>query len=441
MRAQTTFKMAVAISLISLAVLISSRSFFRKPASPERNNHAANGLEVHLSPSTFLVEERRQFQMKAAADVQPDCGTIDAKIPELRWEHSFTRSELTGGVQAELSPSQVGTFRMQFFCNGRMLGESGLSVTIGAELGYETARNTRWVLTAEKPIYRQDSFFEIPILVSAEEERGNVFVPRILKRDVRFRLQDRNGLLAKAVDVQIQRNSAISDPVYLPFRMDSDYKLVAFAVDERAASNELRLSWKDQGPKLSLTSFPEKLSLYPAAISTGEIQVYLAQDGRQLKPAETMNVLLSPSSRFKAVPNDRVELSTKDPVGKCTISAATATGTWPMEFREPSMNLMATGSVDVLSTRWFWLAAAAAGFIGVVVARQSALFGQKSWKVVLELVCASAAACLLYGAVIEGWIKSPGTPEFMLSCTGAALIGLVGGYMGLGVFKLVEKLF
>jgi hypothetical protein len=441
MRAQTTVKLAAAITAVSLLILISSRGFFRGRISPESGGRAANGIEVVLSPSTLLVEERRQFQLKAVTDVGPSCGQVDVKVPDLQWERSFTRAELMNGAQAELKPSRIGTFQMQFFCNGRMLGENRLSVTIGSELGQKTARNMRWVLTAERPIYRQDSFFEVPILVSAEEERGTTFVPRILNRDFHFRLQDRNGQLAKAVDLLIQRNSAISDPVYLPFQMDTDYRLVAFAADGGPASNEMRLSWKEQAPKLSLTSFPENLSLYPAAISSAEIQVYLAQDGRRIKPAETINVLLSTSPRFKAVPQDRVELSAKEPVGKCTISAATTTGTWPVEFREPSIGLTAKTGVEVLSTRWFWLAAAVAGLIGVIVARQAALFGQKVWKAILELVCAAAAALLLYGMVIEGWIKSPGTPEFMLSCAGAALIGLVGGYMGLGVFKLAEKLF
>jgi hypothetical protein len=441
MRAQTTIKSAAVISVISLAILISSRMFFRGHVSPESGGRAANGLQVLLSPSTFLVEQRRQFRLKAVTDFEPSCGRVDAKVPDLQWEQSFTRAELMNGSQAELNPSRVGTFQMQFFCNGRIQAESRLSVTIGPELGQKTARNMRWVLTAERPIYRQNSFFEVPILVSAEEERGAAFVPRILNRDFHFRLQDRNGQLAKSVDLMIRRNSAISDPVYLPFLMDANYHLVAFEADGGPASNELRLSWKEQGPKLSLTSFPDKLSLYSAAISSAEIQVYLAQDARRIKPAETMDVLLSGPPRFKLDPGDRVVLSPAEPVGKCTISAATTAGTWPVEFREPSIGLTTSASVEVLSTRWFWLAAAVAGLIGVIVARQAALFGQPVWKVVLELACAAAAALLLYGMIIGGWVKSPGTPEFTLSCAGAALIGLIGGYMGLGVFKLAEKLF
>jgi hypothetical protein len=69
------------------------------------------------------------------------------------------------------------------------------------------------------------------------------------------------------------------------------------------------------------------------------------------------------------------------------------------------------------------------------------LFQQAFVAVLLELVCAAAAAFLLYGIILAGWIKSPGTEGFTLSYLASALVGLIGGYMGLAVFRLAAGIF
>ena len=51
------------------------------------------------------------------------------------------------------------------------------------------------------------------------------------------------------------------------------------------------------------------------------------------------------------------------------------------------------------------------------------------------------AAFLLYALVLTGWVPFLRFPGFILSYLGAIVIGLVGGYVGLGALELAKKLF
>ena len=75
------------------------------------------------------------------------------------------------------------------------------------------------------------------------------------------------------------------------------------------------------------------------------------------------------------------------------------------------------------------------------MARGSALFAQKGWLILLELITAAAAAFLLYAADLQGWLRPVGLTEFTLSYLAAICIGMVGGYLGLAVFKGIAALF
>jgi CHASE2 domain-containing sensor protein len=102
--------------------------------------------------------------------------------------------------------------------------------------------------------------------------------------------------------------------------------------------------------------------------------------------------------------------------------------------------LTTSANIQVLSVRRFCIAAILAGLLGVIVARQRRLFNQHPLLVLLELICAGAAAFLLYGMILAGMIPVPGSKEFMFGYLAASLVGLVGGYAGLGVFQLAKKI-
>jgi hypothetical protein len=431
------FLLSGAASLLGISShLLSSRVAPQATLEPP-----PDGIKVKLIPTTFSVEARQAFRLKAVADFDPTCGRIDCTIADQQWEQSFTRAELLNGIQAQWNPRRTGTFRMQFFCDGRPIGDTGLSVVMPPDRALKAgARKFRWVLSYGKPVYRDNSFFEIPIMASSEEKHGSTFVPSVVNRDIYLNVREQNGQLSKIDPILIQKNTAISDPVYLGFPVGSDYRLIAFERDSGQASNELGVSWTQLSPKLSLVAYPDTVNLYSAAISSASVRLYIAQDSRQIKPSEKMEILFAAPAVFKSDPPTGISLSPTEPVGIYRVSAASETGNWSIGFREPKIGMTTSASIKVLSTIGFSLAAIGAGLVGVLVARRRGLFQQQPWAVVIELICAGAAAFLLHGMILAGWIKVPGASEFMLGYFAAVLVGLVGGYVGLGVFQAAKAL-
>jgi len=403
--------------------------------------HPIEGSDFQVTPSTFAVESRRSFRVKAVRDFDPSCGRISAVIPDLAYSQEITRKELLDGVQGELNPSRTGTFEMTFSCNGNPVGSAPLSVVIGAELGPSSA-DVRWVLSTGKPIYREDSFYSLPVVVSAEQKRGTAkWIAAAVSSEARFELRDQNGQLKAPPEIIVDRNTAVSDPVLIPFSPGADFDLVAFSKADGKASNHVKIDWKQQGPQLTLVALPGEVSVYAAPISTASAHVYLASEGFRVRPAEALDILVTSPPVIKSDPSDRLSLTRDAPVATYKASAGTSPGTAKVEFQEPRMNVPATILVHILSPVGFLIAATLAGLIGVIVARGSALFSQKTWLILLELFSAAAAAFLLYSADLQGWLKPVGLAEFTLSYLAAMCIGMVGGYLGLAVFKGIAALF
>jgi hypothetical protein len=403
------------------------------------NDSPPNGLKVKLTSATFQVGDRHSFNIQAIGDFDPVCKTIDAKISEQGWEKSFTRSELVNGVQAEWTPTRPGVYRMQFFCGNRSLGDTSVSVVAKSVSTSLKPRKVQWLLAPGKPIYRDNSFFEIPVVVSCQAQSGASFVPNPVDHDVYLRILDRNGQVSNISLLRIQQNTAISDPVYLPFPIGADYRLTAYETGSGQASNEVQLSWREMAPSLSLIAFPDNVELYSAGLSSSALQLYLAVDSRQIKPAEATPILLAAPSVFKSEPPDKLTLSPSNPIGIYRLNAPTQTGDWRVSFQEPRLGLNTIAAVKVLSTFKFTLTAMVAGLLGVLVARGGDLFSQPVLRIIVEIVSAVGAAFLLYALLLTGWINTLRTPEFIINYFGAAAIGLVGGYVGLGIFQLAKR--
>ncbi len=434
------------LAAISLSVLIlgdfmtSRRVMVPKATYKGVELHPAEGLEPPLTPSTFRVEARQSFRIKAARDFDPTCGRVSATIPELSFVQDFTRKELLDGVQSELNPSKMGVFQMTFACGSREIGSAPVSVVIGA--GLAPTRKVRWVLSTGKAIYRDDSFFLLPVVVSAEEYNAReAWVTAPVMRDVRFALRDQHGQLATLPDMVIDRNTAISNPLLVSFPVQADYALVAFNRADGRATNEVKVSWKEQGPKLQLIAFPKEIDIYSAAISSASTNLYLADDGFRVKPSETLDILIATPPVIKSDPPEKLTITARDPIAVYKASAGTAPGrTVAVQFVEPKTNALTMVSVQILSPFWFLLAATLAGLIGML-ARGAALLRQKLQLIILELFTASLAAFLLYSAELQGWLKPVGSPSFLLSYIAAICIGIVGGYLGLAILKGIAKLF
>lgn len=333
-------------------------------------------------------------------------------------------------------------FACDFFCNGRFLGETGLTVVLPLDRVKRAVRKFRWVLSYGPPIYKDQSFFQVPIKVSAEEQRGSTYRPSVVDRDIRLKVVEQNGQLPNIDPLVIPKNTGISDPVYLPFPVGANYRLVAYELVHGQPTNELGISWTDLKPKLTLVANPTSVSLYSSAISSANVRLYLALDGRQIKPHEKMEILLDAPATMTFDRSARAYLTPDEPIANYSVSAATTTGNWPVSFQQPQIGSMAAAQIRVLPTLGFSVCAVVAGLVGIVVTRRQGLFKQSFWAVTLEILCAGVAAFLLHGMVLARWIKIPAAAAaFFLGYLAAVLVGLIGGHLGVGVFKLGKKLF
>lgn len=406
-----------------------------------------NGLRVKIHPRTFNVESRQAFSLQARDDFDETCDHVRAKISDQSWEHTFTRAELLNGVRSNWNPSHTGTYSMQFFCRENLIGETTVSVVIRPTgntrfvmRSKAKPKPVRWVLKNGNPIYREGSFFEIPVMVGAEVESSpSSFVPLMVDHDTQFRLLDHNGQISNLKPLVIHRHSAISEPIYVPFHMAADYRLTAYEKEKGQSSNELKLAWKELAPSLSLSAWPPNIELYSAGLSSSSVQLYLMHDARRIRPSETTDVLVNAPSIFSSDPTGPVPISPTQPIGVYRLSAPTTSGNWKIEFNAPQLGISAGTAVTVLSTRNFVLLALVFGLAGVLVARNKDLFAQTPLAIVLEILTTLFAVLLLYGLLLTGWIPLPVNPQFILSYWGALVIGLVAGFSGMAVFQVAKR--
>lgn len=432
-----TFRRPVVTGLI-LAVLCGALAFLAPlkiseapPAKKPRD------LQVLITPSTFVVESRREFRMKAVHDFDSPCDRIAASIADLQWQQTFTRKELFDGVASELNPKKTGAYQLLFTCDGREIGSGPISVVVppaaGARLRYT------WHLSAGKPRYTGVSFYCIPITVAGMVSRRDAEpVPRSVSQDTHFKIRDLKAQAPTPMpDLVIAKNTAQADPICISFPVNAEYSLVAYDPDGRA-SNRLDLAWRVVGPSLQLTVQPSHVEAYATNISPAKVRVYLTSDGGEIAPPKLLNVLFTTPPTVKSAPPDRLALSPDNPLAYYEAAALAGSTKADIEFSEPTMRLRSTTSIDFLSTTRFVFFATFCGLIGVIAGRGSAVFRQPWYLAAGELFTAIIAALILYEGILLGRFPDLGLGPLWLTWPAAAFAGIVGGYTGLGVFKAAQ---
>jgi len=85
---------------------------------------------------------------------------------------------------------------------------------------------------------------------------------------------------------------------------------------------------------------------------------------------------------------------------------------------------------------WLFLGiASGAGLIGVIAGRWKDVFNQSGWVAAGELFTSFVAGPIVFELILIGKLADFGMGPMWVSILGAALAGVVGGYMGLAVFK------
>ncbi|MCG8457850.1 MAG: hypothetical protein MI919_16360, partial [Holophagales bacterium] len=105
-------------------------------------------------------------------------------------------------------------------------------------------------------------------------------------------------------------------------------------------------------------------------------------------------------------------------------------------FAAPDLGLETPVDVRFHPPWRFLVIAGVLGLLGVAVARRKKLLEQKKLALAFELLTAVAGGLLLYVAFLTEWLPTPG---LLLGELPAAAVGILGGYLGEGVFQLVSR--
>ncbi|HET6844608.1 MAG TPA: hypothetical protein VFK06_23415 [Candidatus Angelobacter sp.] len=393
---------------------------------------------IQLRPATLTVEQQNIFTIKAVGDIEPYCYLITGEIKELGFKREFTRQEILRGIKLTINPRKTGTFRLRFGCREHEISSVPLTVVLpGSTL--ENSQLT-WILDAGKAIYGSNGF-ELPVFIRSVENHGKTEVPHSLSASAIFSVSDQKGNLMHPIELVIPANGAISTPVAIPFSAHSDYSLVAFQKASGRQSNSLKVNWTTHGPKLDLSIYPRTLEVYAAPISTRSAELYIESDGQRISPSETIDILLQAPLGVISDPKDKLSISASNPVATYRVSGGGGGGVVKAAFREPLLGIDKALEIKVLSIRLFLLLAFCTGLVGVACGRGVSLFTERGVRLFISLVTASVAGWLLYLLLIMRWIQPPNMDESIVDYVPAAFIGIVGGYIGLGTFKVAASLF
>jgi hypothetical protein len=237
----------------------------------------------------------------------------------------------------------------------------------------------------------------------------------------------------------------MSAPVYLAFGIESDYNLTAFRASDGRTSNALRISWKMVGPPLSLKANPRRIELYAAAISTASVNLYLTDGNVELRPRESLSVLITNPPNIRSDPPDRLMLTPEGPIGTYKVSGRSRATAAQASFLEPKTNAQGVLEVTVRPTIFFTLCALAGGFLGGAISRKDDIIAlataSASRKQILVLIVGLAIS------VVAGWSlyfgSLNGVFTFLhiteLNYGMALFIGIFGGVAGISVFTWVVK--
>jgi hypothetical protein len=390
-----------------------------------------------IRPRTFVVEKQTRFTLTAKADsndLGDICPRITGTVDKLGYKREFTPKELVDGVASELNPKMTGNFNLQLSCDEQEIGTARFSVVLPPRT--VAPQNVSWVLDAGDVVEGENGF-ELPIFMRAEAQVEKRASPYAVESDKVFNVADKAGNLATPIELTIPKNNAIGAPKRIPFSLKSKHSLVAYEKATGRTSNVLDASWANRGSKLDLSVYPTEIQVYSVPISSARALVYLTTNGIGFLPQDKIDILVKPPLGLKSEPSDKLILSGENKETTYTVSGGGRAGVFETKFMEPELGVDAALKIHVITTGWFFSLALLMGLVGVACGRGLDLFKEKGRELAISLGAATVAGGLLYCSLVMKWITSSRIDASILDYVPAAFIGIIGGYLGLGIFKIV----
>lgn len=201
-----------------------------------------------------------------------------------------------------------------------------------------------------------------------------------------------------------------------------------------ALSEPEPVDWETHGPDLELRLVYQS-EAYATSGTPAFLRAYLTEDGRQSPGTAAEELSVSSSDGLTLEPLKLDEQGTWSTAAYAGGGRDGAT----VDFTHIDWDLASTATLDFHYPWWRLILAVAMGLVGVLLARQRALFDQSKAAIAIEVLISLAAAGTLYAVLVAGWIPSSLKLPFLVDWVPAAVIGLIGGYAGETVFQVLVK--
>ncbi|MEM8930088.1 MAG: hypothetical protein AAGE94_02870 [Acidobacteriota bacterium] len=218
----------------------------------------------------------------------------------------------------------------------------------------------------------------------------------------------------------------------VPLRRDGSVAVEVVAPD--GAATQLALDWTTFGPQgLELIVLPGEGEAFSTPLSPLTFAIYARDEHGLLRPTGGLPILVDPPQGIDLEPAT-LRLEGEDPARLTARAHRAAQGDLVVSI--PDLEISQRVPVH-FRTPWTFLGVAAIlGLIGVAVARRGQLLDQTKVALAFELLAAAAGGTLLYTAFLSQWLPAPGA---LLGELPAGAVGILGGYLGDGVFQVLAK--
>jgi acyl carrier protein len=355
------------------------------------------------------------------------------EIPDADAARLFTIGDVTRYISAnheeQSGSSTPGVVDVELWVNGEKRASQPWAIAPWNAQG-PLERVVEWRLDAADAAYRGDRFFEVPVRVLAQVKRQGRLVPYRIEEPVEVLVRDLEGNL-EARRILLSAGRLMSDPLMVPLRPRTRYRLVA-AADGGESSPEVEISWQTHGPDLALKVSPQNQERFAARSDPARLHLFLSLAGSRIRPPEGATLTANPPLGVELDPSPA--LPDDAGVWRTAAHASGSLSAATIEFEDLEFGLSAAARVHFTYPWLQLLFAVAAGAVGVLVARRKKLFEHGRLAAGLEILMAMVAAGVLYAGLVAGWLVTiPG----ILGFVPAVALGVLGGYLGDGVFHLL----
>lgn len=396
--------------------------------------------ELQGLPADAEVEVRVRQLDRTLARSSADGPGLKVRLPRRDLEQAIAATQPRrppavepDAAESEPDESPPGVVDLELWLEGKRLATRTVAVASWDAQG-PVSPEISWRLDAADAAYRPERFFEVPVRVVAQVERGGEMVPYRLEEPARLLIRDLEGSLEPR-EIELSPGRLMSDPLLVPLRPKDRYRLVAEPVGVPGTPSEpVEITWQSHGPELALEVLPAAQDRFASRADPARFQVFLSLSGSRVRPPEGAGLTSNPPRGVVLDPSPPA----LDEDGVWT-TAAYADASLPaarIQFADLDFGLETAAEVDFAYPTRQLLFAILAGALGVVVARRRKLFELGRLPAALEVLTAMVAAGLLYAALVAGWV--PPLPG-ILATLPAIAIGILGGYLGEAVFQILAK--